>query len=141
MKIQWEDRYNTGNEQLDEQHRIWVDFYNRLDAAMMEKSWQDLQETKSDILKKMAEYVDCHFRYEEDFMRSIGYPDSDKHWRMHKNFRDKIYRICRDQQEGKLVLNREVMDLIKSWLLNHIIEHDMRVAAYHSQQLKGDSSS
>ena len=140
MQIQWEDRFNTGNEQLDEQHKIWVDFYNRLDAAMIEKDLQELQETRSDILKKMSEYVDYHFRYEEDFMRSIGYPDADKHWRMHKNLRDKIYRIHRDQLEGRLVLNREIMELIKSWLLDHIIQHDMKVTAYHSRQLKESSS-
>jgi hemerythrin len=114
VQIQWDESYKTGDDKLDEQHKIWITFYNQLDEAMKGKSWQDVRQTKTEVLKKMIEYVDYHFNYEEEFMRSIGYEEVEKHWRIHRNFRDKIYRLFRDHLDGKPVLNRDMMEMIKN---------------------------
>lgn len=127
MQIQWSEIAKTGYDKLDDQHKRWVAFYNQLDEAMKEKSWQDVRKTKSEVLKEMIEYVDYHFNYEEELMRSIGYEEVEKHWRIHRNFRDKIYRLYRDYLDGKPILNRDMMEMIKTWLLDHILKEDMKI--------------
>ena len=129
MQIQLDEIAKTGDHKLDEQHQIWVTFYNQLDEAMKEKSWQDVRQTKSMVLIEMIEYVEYHFNYEEEFMRSRGYAGVEKHWRMHRDFRDKIYRLYRDHLDGKPVLNRKMMEMIKTWFLDHILVEDMKIIA------------
>ncbi len=113
MKILWDGSYSIGNEIIDGQHRDWIDYYNHLDDAMNSKDRVGLHQTKVEILSKTSDYVDQHFKFEEDYMRSIGFPDTDKHWRQHKNFRNKIYQLCRKHEEGTIVLSSEIMDMIK----------------------------
>lgn len=134
MQIKWDASYSIGDTKLDEQHKTWIKFYNQLDEALRDKSLQDFRKTKDEILKEMIEYVDYHFNYEEEYMRSIGYAEVDKHWRIHKNFRNKIYRLYRDHLGGKSVLNRDMMDMMKNWLLEHILKEDMKVVASRSSR-------
>jgi hemerythrin len=129
VQIQWDEVAKIGEKTLDDQHKSWISFYNKLDEAMTDKSWGDVRQTKSEVLKEMIEYVDYHFNYEEEFMRSLGYAEAEKHWRIHRNFRDKIYRLYRDHLDGKPVLNREMMEVIKNWFLDHILKEDMKIAA------------
>ena len=134
MKLQWDESFRIGNEEIDRQHQRWIEFYNRLDEVMHSDADEDSRSIKADILEQMSEYVDYHFQHEEAYMRSIGFPDTKKHWRLHKNFRNEIYRISRSYQEGTLVLNSEIMDMIKRWLLDHIIKHDMEIKHYLRMQ-------
>ncbi|MEE4239864.1 MAG: bacteriohemerythrin [Desulfopila sp.] len=130
MKLQWKESYSTGNEQLDEQHKEWIDFYNRLEETMRSGRQGDLSKARGEALRRMSDYVDYHFHFEEEFMRSIDYPETGRHWRMHKDFRNRLYRVFRDHSEGVVVLNSEVLDMIKNWLLNHIIEEDGKIREY-----------
>lgn len=139
MKLEWKETYSIDNEEIDRQHRRWIDFYNRLDDVMRGEDSGVVRKTKQDILKQMSDYVAYHFEYEEEYMRSIGFPDTEKHWRMHKDFRNEIYRLCRNHDEGTIVLNTEIMDMIKNWLVNHIIQFDMRINEYVQLKEKGDA--
>lgn len=130
MRIEWNETYSIGNSELDEQHKKWIGFYNELHDAMTGQSDKELHTLRVEVLEKMAAYVDYHFRFEEDYMRSIGYPDVDKHWRLHKNFRDKIYRLCREHEERIVLLNSEVMNVIKNWIIDHILHQDMKIMEY-----------
>lgn len=134
MQIEWNDSYSVGDKKLDEQHKRWIKFYNQLDEAIREKSPQEFQKAKEEILKEMIEYVDYHFKYEEEVMRNLHYAEVNKHWRIHKNFRDKIYRLYRDHLDGELVLNREMMDMMKEWIVDHILKEDRKIVASFPQK-------
>ncbi len=130
VKLQWQESYTTGNEQLDEQHRKWINFYNQLDEIMNSSRQDELSKTRGEVLRKMYDYVDYHFHFEEEYMRSIGYPDADRHWRMHKDFRNRLYRVFRDHHEGVVVLNSEILDMIRNWLIGHIVKEDGKLREY-----------
>ncbi len=137
MQIQWDEIYKTGDDTLDDQHKRWFSFYNKLDEAMKEKNLEDVRKTRGEVLKEMIEYVDYHFNYEEEFMRERGYAEVGKHWRIHKNFRDRIYRLYRDQMEDKPVLNRDMVEVIRNWILDHILREDMKIFTALTSQNKG----
>lgn len=130
MKIEWQDDYSIGDEHLDEQHRRWIGFYNQLDEAMQKQDQKDLAATRTLLLEKMSDYVAYHFQYEEEYMRGIGYPEVDKHWRIHKNFRNEVYRLYRDHREGNIVLTSEIMSVLKNWIVSHILEQDKKIEEF-----------
>lgn len=135
MELRWSDDYSIGNDQLDKQHKHWIGLYSRLEQLMNSGSSAELGTTKAEVLKEMIEYVDYHFRFEEKYMEDIGYPQVKEHWRLHKDFRNTIYSIYREYSGGGIVLNTEIMKMIKNWIVDHIIEEDMKILT-HTQQNK-----
>jgi hemerythrin-like metal-binding protein len=77
----------------------------------------------------MMEYASYHFRYEEQYMREMGYLDIVAHKRVHTDFDDQLYQYHRMVRNGELVLNSELITIIKNWLLNHILKEDMKYKA------------
>ncbi|THB72252.1 MAG: hypothetical protein D6B25_17145 [Desulfobulbaceae bacterium] len=130
MKLEWNDEYSTGNDEIDEQHKRWVGLFNRLDDVLLSKEQDKMKQTRSEVLKEMFDYVEYHFKFEEDYMASIGYPDAEKHWRMHKTFRNEIYKLYRDHEEGAIILNTEIMGTIRNWLIDHILKQDTKIMVY-----------
>jgi len=130
LKLEWDETYSVGNDVIDEQHRKWIELYNRLDEMMRGPDQADLAAARDEILQEMSDYVDYHFKFEEDYMRSIGFPEVDKHWRMHKDFANSIYSLCRDREEGKIILNTEIIETIRNWLVHHIIKEDIKITNF-----------
>jgi hemerythrin len=83
-RIQWKEEYNLGISSVDEQHRRLFDLMN-----VVFKGMQD-SETKSGLLEKvfndLVDYIDYHFRFEEDLMKKYGYTDLRRHQNIHYNF-------------------------------------------------------
>lgn len=130
MKFEWDESYSVGNDELDKQHKKWIYLYNKLGDVLRSDNQVRLRSIKSEILQQMSEYVDYHFTYEEEYMRSLGFPEPEKHWRQHKNFRNEIYQLCRDHDNGTIILNTEIMDKIKNWFAEHIMLQDMKIRDY-----------
>ena len=82
-----------------------------------------------DALEAMQLYAYEHFRFEEEYMQKIHYPNFVKHRRIHKDFDDLIYAYSRDLLEGKIVLNSEIIKIIRNWLVDHILNEDKKFAA------------
>jgi len=129
-QITWDDSYSVGNDAIDSQHKEWVAIYNRLDHAILHGSPGDLDKAREGILQAMMEYASYHFRQEEQYMREMGYPDIVAHKRVHTDFDDQLYQYHRMVRNGELVLNSELITIIKNWLLNHILKVDMKYKAF-----------
>jgi len=129
-QITWDDSYSVGNDAIDAQHKEWIAIYNRLDHVILNGSPGDLTSVREEILQAMMEYASYHFRQEEQYMREIGCPDVVAHKRLHTDFDDQLYNYHRMIRDGKLVLNTELIFIIKNWLLNHILKEDMKYRAF-----------
>jgi len=125
-QITWDDSYSVNNDAIDAQHKQWIAIYNRLDQAMLTGSLADLAQVREEILQAMMEYASYHFRQEEEYMKEIGYPDIVAHKRIHTDFDDRLYNYNRMIRNGELVLNSELIAIIKNWLLDHILKTDMK---------------
>ena len=130
MNIEWDETYSIGDTEIDRQHQHWIHLYNRLNNLMLSRGAKQLHEEKGTILKEMSEYVAYHFRSEEDYMRRIGYPEIEKHWRIHKDFHARVYRLYRDHSEKEIILNTELLGVLRCWLVGHIIECDQKIVAH-----------
>jgi hemerythrin-like metal-binding protein len=129
-QITWNDSYSVNNDAIDAQHKEWIAIYNRLDQTMLDGSLQDLSKVREESLQAMQDYASYHFRQEEEYMREIGYPDIVAHKRLHTDFDDQLFNYHRMISNGELVLNTELISIIKDWLLNHILKADMKYRAF-----------
>lgn len=66
-------------------------------------------------------------------MKKIAYPYLPKHWRLHKDFDYKVFESIRQIESGGIVLNSEIMTVIKDWLVNHILREDKKIQHYQER--------
>ena len=136
-RIEWDESFSVHHDEIDAQHRKWIEIYNRLDRVMEEGELNALKSITADTLQSMLEYARFHFKYEERYMQELGYPSIASHARVHKDFDNIIYQSYRDVLDGNIVLNTRLLKLVRSWLLNHILVEDKKYAQFAGEKEKG----
>ena len=129
-KIDWDDSFNINNAEIDNQHKKWIEIYNDMHDKMSDESSNEFDSIAINALTKMLDYVRYHFKTEEAYMDRIDYPDIVEHVRKHKDFDTRIYQMNRDLQAGKIILNTEILSIIKDWLIDHILSDDIKLGLY-----------
>ena len=122
--IEWEYKYSTLHDKLDNEHRVLFDTINDLYKAMSVGQGHLLV---SDILKKLYEYACTHFHNEEEVMREAGYDGLDAQIEQHKFFAGKLFEFMKDARDGKRILHIDVAVFLKDWITNHILKVDSKL--------------
>lgn len=128
--IDWESSFSVNNDEIDKQHKTWIGIFNNLHNALTGDGEEDLEVVAKESLQAMLDYTKYHFKYEEGYMRKIGYPDRVKHMRMHKDFDVLVYQCNRDSLVSKPVLNTKIIKMIRTWILDHILVEDKKYVPY-----------
>ncbi len=128
-KISWDDALSTGDEQLDEQHKILLSIFNDL-ATSIENGAQ-----KDDIartLTALKNYANWHFACEEDCMDKYQCPASKINKKAHAIFLQKTEEYEGEFQnaENFMEFALQVHDDLTRWIYTHILEVD--ASLYHS---------
>ena len=138
MSYQWDSLLETGNEQIDSQHKQLIVVFNDLvEACHAGTGKVELARTINFLLA----YTVKHFRDEEALQLQYGYEDSLRHRQIHKEFRSVAVNLAnRLQEEGPTAcLIAEVHSSMGDWLINHIKGEDFRLAAFIKSRGKGCS--
>lgn len=122
QQIVWTDKYDTGIEEVDNQHRQIVDYLNRLGEA---KNSRNIKVVK-DVIDGMVDYTLSHFAFEEALMQEAQYPFARAHKSVHETFIKRVEKFQERFKAGEDVA-QEFYDVLKRWLVNHIQRDD---AAY-----------
>ncbi len=128
--IQWDSAWNIGHAEIDEQHQRWIELFNELENAFLSKEKIDMSVVQRRTFKEILDYTRYHFANEEKHMQEADYPESSTHWRLHKAFDTLVYEKYRDFENGEIILNSELLALIKNWLLDHIQVQDRKFGNY-----------
>ncbi len=120
--IRWSDELRTGIAKIDEQHRGLVNLVNRLYSALRNGQGNA---ALGEILEELIQYTAVHFKTEEDLMVRYSYPDYESHKRTHDGLVKQVLEIQSKFKEGRGTLSVELMNFLKSWLINHIQGMDM----------------
>jgi hemerythrin-like metal-binding protein len=128
------------NLEIDNQHKEWLRIMNTLHETILGHDPLAQRTATKTALDAMAEYTSTHFRSEEEYMREIKYTDQVHHRRLHKNFDSLIYKLRRDVQTGRLVLNSDVISLLKNWLIDHIAVEDQKYARFSTETNSSEGS-
>ena len=119
--VQWSDSMSVGNMHIDEQHKILIDTINQLASAES----QNDRPLVSMIIDELVSYAAFHFQFEEQLMKDCGYPELEKHRRVHQGFVKWItdtraeFIFHRRALFGELILN-----FLRDWLRDHILGAD-----------------
>lgn len=125
--IEWTEEFSVGIDEIDAQHQKWISIINELhDSIMDAKGTSALKE----LIREMEEYTDFHFSAEEEMLEKAGWPELDRHKRIHFGFKQQIAQLKRDIYLGELVLRSQVMSVIKSWLIEHILKEDQEYSEF-----------
>jgi len=133
-KIDWNESFSVGNNEIDQQHQKWIVIFNNMHEALINGDPDDYKTITMQSLQEMLDYSREHFSFEEKYMTRIEYPDLVAHRRLHKDFDNKIYQLYREAKDGHVVLNTELIKMIRNWLMQHILVEDIKYKLFAQQQ-------
>jgi hemerythrin len=129
MEYQWDKSLETGNSQIDAQHRQLIMAVNRLIRTCEEGKGKNELKKSLDFL---TEYTIKHFFDEEQLQQHYNYPDFENHKKYHDGFK----KVVRDFSVELIMkgasdsLIQDVQRKIGDWLITHIKGQDVKVAAH-----------
>lgn len=125
--IEWDDKYKVNIIEIDAQHkRLFAIYNNLIDAMYQGVGVKEL----GTALNELLDYTIVHFMTEEGYMEKYRYPELESHRAAHKAFRERVYNLHKDFSEGKPVLTAEVVEYLRDWLKQHVLNVDQRYAPY-----------
>jgi hemerythrin len=128
--LDWKDELNTGIRVIDGQHRRIVDYINQLHDIAQGGGTGSTQ----DVLTALVDYTLSHFAFEESLLEEAGYPQSADHRHAHDAFRNRIFDFRDRAGRGEHVAGA-LLELLKSWLFEHIANEDARYVPLVSAQM------
>lgn len=129
QKIPWDDAYKIGIKGIDNQHKKLFELVNRL--YELEEGKNTKEELRT-ILYEFSDYVRVHFKDEEDYMHSIGFPEIKEHKELHQTLIEYLAKII--HTPAKLEIIKTKMRVIaKRVLIDHITQEDTKIKLYAMQ--------
>ncbi len=112
----WEESYEVGDEELDNQHKRIFKLANSLPETL------DDERVRSSIMD-IYRHARDHFFAEEIHMKEICYPGLDEHRKFHDGLIKKLSELGEqsfEDDESVLGFKKFVYD----WIIEHIMVHD-----------------
>jgi len=125
--LEWKDAYSVRNPVLDGQHKVLVMLLNSLHEAVLEGKGRGVA---AGILSELVDHTRLHFSTEERIMREKGYPDFDSHKAEHDMLMAEVVRFQQDYGDGTARLTIKLVQFLKDWLSEHLVETDQKYIPY-----------
>ena len=133
MTVSWEDKFETGIQQIDYQHKRLFDLINDLENALLPDNFNRLKVLE--VFDGLREYTVTHFYQEEILMEEENYPDLENHKAEHERFTDKIAEIRRQIEAAEdmaqiVAITSPLASFLTEWLGAHILKRDHEYIPY-----------
>ena len=132
------DKYKTGIEMVDDEHRRLFEIIAETKDVIDSEFLADKYDHIMNLLDQLREYTEFHFKDEEVLMEKIGYPRLEVQKRAHAAFIERLVEIdfkdldnMDDNQQEYLL---ELIQFLVSWLSNHILGEDKKIADFVVKQ-------
>ena len=121
--VTWDEKYATGIELVDSQHKELISLTNKLYKACMD-GYEAVSTVFKEAMSSMVEYVRYHFAAEEKIMDRIKYPMYSDHKKQHEVMVRLILESAMEYNEGKKTVPHNFVRILKDWILSHIAIYD-----------------
>lgn len=122
-RLQWNNEWNSGNEEVDREHKELLTLLNDLiNAAIMEMDFQK----SLDKLEILIDKTIKHFDGEEEILKNIGYKDYDKNSKIHKNLIGKVFQLKQCYENRELNPSAFFSFLADDVVIGHLINEDIQ---------------
>ena len=123
--VEWSDDFKLGEAEIDRKH--WGLF--ALTNDLSDQHAQGAGDASiTSTIDAWAAYVDVHFEHEERLMRTVGYPELDRHIQLHVALAPRV-------EEDKAAFERQAACFdsngFTAFLTDHILHEDMQFVKYH----------
>lgn len=143
MSIAWREAMSVGEPSVDADHKHLIQLINQFEAAIAGRIDHKMVAA---ILLSLFEYTAEHFKREEDIQLKVRYPYYDSHRRSHRDVLKKLTTLVQDYtladgaERDRMI--RSMAGFLKEWLVDHIIQSDLRMRPYIQkfQQQAAESS-
>ncbi|MDD4880763.1 MAG: bacteriohemerythrin [Gallionellaceae bacterium] len=130
--IEWNDSFNTGVAEIDEQHHILVNTLNEANAKLADDVGIDFVE---EITQDLLSYALYHFETEEELMQEYGYADgnaadAELHLQQHRSFSSRVVAVRDNLRAGIPITREDLITFLNNWLVNHILHTDRKFGAF-----------
>jgi hemerythrin len=133
-KLEWEDKYSVGVEELDNQHKRMFAVINELLDSINTNS---TEEHLGNIIEALIKYKMFHFETEEKYFKEFNYDGATEHIQKHKEFNDKLNQLKEKYPEYSIEFAFELVDFLEDWLINHLMIIDQKyIKCFHEHGLK-----
>lgn len=121
--IEWQDDMSVGVPVLDDDHKVLINLLNEYVDALENDEGLFVTDT---IFRALGDYIDTHFRREEDIMARAGYADLAAHKEVHRAMEEQ-FATLRDRflLDPSDAAQERLKDFLHTWLTNHILKTDM----------------
>ncbi|XOB62494.1 bacteriohemerythrin [Campylobacterota bacterium DY0563] len=118
----WDKAYCIGHEKIDSEHKKLFDIANEINVC------KEDEEKVIEIVKELIKYTKFHFKNEENFMKSIGFPKLAEHKKLHAKLVKKLGDIVKNITYQPIYLTIiQLSDLVNKNILQHILIEDKKV--------------
>ena len=129
IRITWDRNLETGDAEIDGQHR---ELFFRIDKLLAASREKRSREEVGQTLTFLGDYVVEHFAAEERKMASAGYPEIEAHRAEHARFVQEfgiLYNEFKSEGPTTLFIIR-VGNRVTGWLREHIYRTDRSLVEY-----------
>lgn len=125
----WKQDYALGIEDIDFQHRCFLNLINRLaDELTMTTE----PRRRAALMAEVNAYAHFHFLSEENLMAKVGYPQLDEHRQRHRDLIGQLNaKEAMLQQQGTEERADEVVEFLRDWFFRHTVGEDRLFADYY----------
>lgn len=129
IRITWDPNLETGDPEIDGQHR---ELFFRIDKLLAASRERRSREEVAQTLTFLGDYVVQHFGAEERMMVEAGYPELEAHRAEHARFVQEfgiLYNEFKSEGPTTLFIIR-VGNRVTGWLREHIYRTDRQLVEY-----------
>lgn len=138
MLIVWRDQMSVDGGLIDQDHRVLIGIIN--DFATTQATPAAIPALEA-ILAKLDRYTQIHFEREEKLQRAIIYPFHEAHRRAHMDLIRQLSEVREELRAKAATQNAEDLaaaharmgEFLHHWLVDHIIEADLRMKSYTAE--------
>lgn len=129
--ICFDNNFLLGIDEIDQQHKYWIDLTNELYENLLSKNNPDPLE----LVEKLFEYSKNHFALEEDYFRKYG--DISLQIREHEQFVKDVKKMKEIYRTSNPDYALDILSFMGHWIVSHIKTSDMKFKdLISSQKLK-----
>lgn len=139
MPLEWNDKFCIGINEIDEQHKTFLDMLNKAMEAYRKgldtgKVYKDI-ELHAELLA-LRNYAFTHFSTEEAGMIKYNYSDFITHKKQHDSFIKELFSLEDSLAENRNMTLKSIICFSWNWFKNHIVESDMKFGEFIKNQFE-----
>ena len=135
MMIRWKKIYETNISEIDILNKELVSIINEFYKSVLIDNISDQAE---DLIIKMIQISQKLFSEEKRLFEIYAYPEEERssHLEEHNFLMEVLIKAKKNVKEGDIIICYKLADILRNWLVNHLLITDREFAEYVKKGIK-----